>query len=286
MTDNLRGICLMVLAMAGFAVADSCIKLASQAMPMGQVLVSFGAGGTLVFVLIARAKGLRLWTAEALQRPVLLRNAGEIIGTCGVVMALSLLPLSLTSAILQVNPLAVTFAVAVVLREPVGWRRWTAIMVGFAGVMVIIRPGAAAFDPAILWAVLGVIGLTLRDVATRAVPRGTENLKLATWGFASLMPLGMAMLAITGGTVEPDLRAQSLLIGAVLSGTTAYWAITAAMRVGDVGVVTPFRYTRLIFAMGIGIVVFAEHPDGWTYAGSALVVASGIYTLWREGRRA
>lgn len=286
MTDNLRGICLMVLAMAGFAVADSCIKLASQAMPIGQVLVSFGAGGTLVFVLIARAKGLRLWTAQALQRAVLMRNTGEVIGTCGVVMALSLLPLSLTSAILQVNPIAVTFAVATVLREPVGWRRWSAIMVGFAGVMVIIRPGAAAFDPAILWAVLGVIGLTLRDVATRAVPRSTENVKLATWGFASLIPLGMAMLAITGGTVEPDLRAQSLLIGAVMSGTTAYWAITAAMRVGDVGVVTPFRYTRLIFAMGIGIVVFAERPDGWTYAGSALVVASGIYTLWREGRRA
>jgi drug/metabolite transporter (DMT)-like permease len=159
-------------------------------------------------------------------------------------------------------------------------------MVGFVGVMVIIRPGAAAFDPAVLWAVLGVIGLTLRDVATRAVPRGTENLKLAAWGFASLIPLGMAMLALTGGTGKLDLHAQTLLFGAVVSGTTAYWAITAAMRVGDVGVVTPFRYTRLIFAMGIGIVVFDERPDSWTFAGSALVVASGIYTLWREGRRA
>src|SRR6056297_1156247 len=167
--ENLRGSVLMVVAMAGFALEDMFIKRLSLDLPVGQILVFLGTGGAVIFGLGALARGHRLFSRDLLAGQVLLRNLGELIGTIGFVTALALTPLSSASAILQATPLALTLGAALFLKEAVGWRRWSAILVGFAGVLMVIRPGLEGFEPASLFAVQAVFGLAMRDLATRAV---------------------------------------------------------------------------------------------------------------------
>jgi len=286
MRDNLRGIILMVAAMAGFAIEDMFVKWAAADLPTGQILLALAAGGAPVFILLARRQGKRIWSAEALTAPVIWRNAGEVIGSLGFITALALVPLSLAAAIFQAMPLAVTFGAAVFLGETVGWRRWTAISVGFLGVLVIIRPGLSGFDPASLWALLAVAGLAVRDLATRRVAPTITSMQLSAWGFLSLIPLAGVMLAATGGPVPVTGAHVGYLAGALGFSIASYWAITAAMRRGEVSVTTPFRYSRLVFALIIGVAVFGERPDAWTLTGAALIIGSGLYTFARERARA
>ncbi|RBI82862.1 EamA/RhaT family transporter [Rhodosalinus halophilus] len=284
MGENLRGILLMVGAMAAFAVEDMFIKRMGAAVPPGQILMMLGAGGAAGFALLARLRGERLLSPVFFSRAVVLRNLGELTGTLGFVTAIVLTPLSSASAILQAMPLAVTLGAALVFREPVGWRRWSAILAGFLGVLIVIRPGTAGFEPASLFALLGVAGLATRDLASRAVPRSTSSVVLSAWGFSMLLPTGAILLWLSGGATVPSAGVLGLLAGAVLLGIAGYYAITQAMRMGEVAVITPFRYTRIVFALVIGVTVFGERPDAWTLGGAALIIASGLYTLWREAR--
>ncbi len=173
---NLRPILLMILAMAAFTLGDSAIKLATGAIPPGQVLAAIGLFGALAFGLMAHAQGHRLWVGAALHPAVIGRNLFEIFGTLFMVTALSKVDLSLTSAIVQATPLAVTLGAAVFLRERVGWRRWSATLVGFAGVLITLRPGAEAFEPAALWAVAAMLFLSGRDLITRLAPPALPTL--------------------------------------------------------------------------------------------------------------
>lgn len=273
---------LMTLSMAGFSVTDAVLKLASGGLPVAQVLLGFGGGGALIMTLMARARRRRVWTQAALHPHVILRNVMEMLGTWGGVMALSLLPLTTAAAIMQVAPLFYTAAAAVFLGEGVGWRRWLAIMVGFAGVMLIIRPGTAAFDWAALWAIGSIIALTVRDIATRRLPSEIDDFSLTTFAYTSIIPLGLILLVVDPVMVEPSTQQLIWLLTSAVFGVCSYWCMTGALRTGDVGVVTPFRFTRLLFAIGIGLVFFNETLDLPTMAGSVMVVASGIYTLWRE----
>ena len=282
--ENLRGSVLMVLAMAGFALEDMFIKRLAGAMPVGQIVMAIGLGGAVIFAAICAGQGRRLFTRDLLARPVLVRNAGEMAGTMCFVTAIALTPLSQASAILQATPLAVTLGAALFLGEPVGWRRWSAILVGFAGVMMVVRPGLAGFAPASLFAVGAVIGLAVRDLATRTVPAAISSMQLSAYAFATLVPTGAILLVFGEGAVVPGAVQMRDLALALACGVGAYYAIVAAMRVGEVAVVTPFRYTRLLFALVIGVAVFAERPDGWTLLGAAVIVASGLYTLMREAR--
>ena len=275
----------MVLAMLGFAIEDMFIKQMAGALPVGQIIAVLGFGGALVFAVVIRAQGRRVWDGEALHPLVLTRNALEIGGTVCFVTALARVDISTASAILQATPLAVTLGAALFLGESVGWRRWLAIAVGFAGVLLIVRPGTARFDPDALFAIGAVIGLGGRDLVTRAVPRGISSMKLSTYAFAALVPTGIVLMLVQGeGPVTPDRADTIRLVAAVFLGMAAYSAIVAATRIGDLSVVSPFRYTRLVFALVIGALAFGERPDGVTLAGAALIVCSGLYTLWREAR--
>lgn len=283
--ENLRGSLLMTAAMLGFAIEDMFIKMLTATVPLGMVLALLGAGGAMVFTTLALLRGDRLISADLLARSVLIRNLGELIGTVGFITAIALTPLSSASAILQATPLVVTLGAALFLGEQVGWRRWSAILTGFAGVLLIIRPGLDAFEPFSLFAVMGVIGLALRDLATRTVPRAITSLQLSAYAFAITVPAGFGILAFTGDSVRMPTAGEGLLLAAaMLCAVLAYSAIVAAMRMGDVAVITPFRYSRLVFALIFGVAFFGESPDVATLTGSALIVASGIYTFWREAR--
>jgi|TARA_B110000090_G_scaffold189315_1_gene220245 drug/metabolite transporter (DMT)-like permease len=280
--ENLRAIALMVLSMAGFAIEDMLIKYIALEMPTGQFLMLIGAGGALIFTLMAWRQGQAVLSADFLRPTIIIRNLGEVIGTLGFVTALVLTPLSSASAILQATPLAVTLGAALFLREAVGWRRWSAILIGFCGVVAVIRPGLEGFQPASLFAVLGVIGLATRDVATRATPATISSLVLSAHGFGMLVPAGAFLLWISGGAVAPSAQGYGLLFTALIIGVSAYYALTLSMRLGDVAVVTPFRYVRLVFALFIGVTVFDEQLDAWTLGGAAIIILSGLYTFFRE----
>lgn len=279
---NLRPILLMVGSMAGFAIEDMLIKYLALEMPTGQFLMLLGGGGGLVFAVMAHQQGQLVLSADFLQPIIIIRNLGEVIGTLGFVTAIVLTPLSSASAILQATPLAVTLGAALFLNEAVGWRRWSAIGIGFCGVVLVIRPGMDGFQPASLFAVQGVIGLAMRDVATRAAPAKISSLVLSAHGFAMLVPAGAVLLWISGGAVAPSPTGYGLLAAALIVGVTSYYALTLSMRLGDVAVVTPFRYVRLVFALIIGVTLFEEDPDLWTLIGAAIIILSGLYTFFRE----
>jgi drug/metabolite transporter (DMT)-like permease len=282
---NLRASLLMVGAMAGFAVEDAIIKYLSAVMPVGQIVLVIGAGGGAVFCLLAWMNGLRIVSPQALRGAVLLRNLSEMVSAAAVVLAIALIPLAVVTAILQAMPLAVTLGAALFLREPVGWRRWSAILVGFLGVLIILRPGSAEFDPAALLALAAVLSLTARDLATRRVPKTVHSLQLTAWGFLMVIPAGILLLLLVFQPPVPPTTGQwGWLLAAIGAGICAYAALVGATRMGDIAVTTPFRYSRLVFATAIGVVVFGERPDAATLIGSALVVGAGLFTLWREMR--
>ncbi|TDE33446.1 DMT family transporter [Antarcticimicrobium sediminis] len=283
--DNLRGAVLMTLAMLGFAGEDMFIKLMAGVLPTWQIIAVLGIGGASVFGALTLMRRQRLFTRAYLSGAILLRNLGELIGTVGFVTAIALTPLSSASAVLQATPLAVTLGAALFLREPVGWRRWSAILAGFVGVLLVIRPGLEGFEMNSLFAVQGVIGLAIRDLATRKVAAGVSSFQLSFLAFLTLIPAaGVLSLVSPRAPVAPDGYIWAMTAGAVLLGVLSYYAIVAAMRVGEVSFVTPFRYFRLLFALGVGIVVFDEHPDTLMLVGAAIIVGSGVYTVWRERR--
>ncbi len=281
--DNLRGATIMVLAMLGFAVEDAVIKLLAGAMPLGQVIGFLGLGGAAVFAILCRMQGQPLWDRAFLAPPILLRNLAELIGTLGFVTAIALIPLSTASAILQAAPLLVTLGAALFLGEDVGWRRWAAILIGFVGVLLIIRPGTDGFDWLSLFAVQGVVGLAIRDLATRRVKPVVSSLQLSFMAFLMLVPAS-AILLYAGGIVPitPTVAQTMYLTAAVFIGALSYYGITYAMRIGEIGFVTPFRYSRMIFALIIGVTFFGETPGLLTLIGAAIIILSGLYTLWRE----
>lgn len=272
----------MLAAMVFFAVEDVLLKQLSTAMPVGEVLALTGAGGGLVFSVIAWMRGVPVLSRSLLLPPVLLRNACEAVGSTAFVTALALTTLSGVSAILQATPLATTLGAALFLGESVGWRRWTAIAIGFTGVLLIIQPGTTGFEPASLLALVAVVTLATRDLASRAVPSSIASLQLAAWGFLSLVPAGLVASLVMGTPATMPGPAQwSKLVAVLVVGCLGYYAIVAATRVGEVSAVVPFRYTRLVFAMILGYYVFGERPNGLMLAGAAVVVGTGLYTIWR-----
>lgn len=282
--DNLKGMAWMTLAMLAFALTDMLIIFTTDELPVAQILVLFGVGGAILFAAWARVQGHRWWTEALLMRPVMVRNGAEALATVTFITALSLIPLSTLSAVIQANPLLVTLGAALFLGEQVGWRRWTAIFVGLVGVLIILRPGTESFDWNILWAVAAAIGLSLRDLATRPVPKTVPTTILASYSFTAVALAGIVMIPLSGGFVVPSATNVGFVIAGILMGMVAVFAITAAMRVGDISVVTPFRYTRLVFAFVIALIVFDEQLDALTVLGVAIVVATGLYSLWRETR--
>ena len=283
--NNLKGSLLMVAAMAGFALEDMLVKAAAQDLPVGQVLIIFGCGGMLIFAASAMIRGEVLLHPQAFSRPLLIRAFFEILGRLGYTVAIALTPLSSASAILQAAPLVVAAGAVLVFGEKVGWRRWLAIVIGFIGVLMILRPGTGGFEPLSIFAVLGMIGFAGRDLATRAAPQSMTNAQLGLYGFAMMAVAGVIALSWTGGAMLPDGTSSLLLLAAIIMGVVGYSCLTGAMRTGEIGVVAPFRYIRLVFAMILGVLVFAERPDVMTLLGSAVIVASGLYTVFR-GQRA
>lgn len=277
-----RAILLMILAMALLALSDMFIKLSSRVLSPGHVMFFLSAGGTLCFVLIARWQGAKLLTRDALHPWVLARSGLEVVGGIGLVMSIGAIPLSLFAAIMQMAPLVVTLGAAVFLNEPVGLRRWLAIFVGIVGMLLVIRPGAEGFQPAALFAVMGVVGLGLRDLITRLSPAHIPSISLAAWGFSATIPMSLVLILLFDSPPPMTATTGLYMAAGIVVTALGYYAVTQAMRMAPAAIVSPFRYTRLVFSMSIGILVFGERPDGLTFLGAAIILAAGLYALYRE----
>lgn len=283
LSDNARGILLMCASMLSFTVNDSFMKLTSQTLPLFQAIALRGIVASVALLLIARLTTghLRLVPKGRDGVMVALRSLSEIAATALFLTALTQMPLANLSAILQSLPLAITLSAALFLREPVGWRRLTAILVGFCGVLLIVKPGTEGFT---VWSVLGlgsVVCVVIRDLTTRTLSRETPSAAVAVWASLAVMVMGVAVTTWKGWVPVSADEALYLAIAsaALIAG---YMFAVMVMRVGDIGLIAPFRYTSLLWAILFGWMLFGTLPDEWTVAGAAIVVATGLYTLLRE----
>jgi len=178
---------------------------------------------------------------------------------------------------------AITILSAYFLGEAIGWRRICAILVGFIGVILIIQPGLDGFNVFSLYCLLAVLACTLRDVATRRLDKDTPTI-FVTFVTVIVVTLGGGLLGLTENWEPSTLYTTSVLGVASLFLITGFIGIVSSMRVGEVAIVTPFRYSVLIFAILIGFIFFDEIPNTLTIIGSIIVVGSGIYTIYRERR--
>jgi len=272
----------MNVSMLAFTVNDSFMKAVTQTLPLFQAITLRGVISTVALIGLALAMGgLRLWPAPRDRAVIAVRSLAEVAGTVFFLVALTHLPLANLSAIMQVLPLAVALAAAVFLGAPIGWRRLTAILVGFAGVLIIIRPGADSFD---IWSVLGLASVAcvvVRDLATRSLSPSVRSTDVAVWAAITVTLVGLIGMWFDG-SMPVDLRQMLLICGAAAFLIAGYLFAVMVMRVGDIGMIAPFRYTALLWAILLGWLAFGTLPDGWTLIGAGIVVASGLFTLWRE----
>lgn len=279
---NLLGSLWMLLAMALFAIEDSLLKAAATHLPVGQVMIGFGLGGTFVFAALAKATSQPLFPAAVTSRPMLIRVVFEIFGRLFYLLAIAAIPLSAATVILQATPLVVVAAAAILFKEQVGWRRWLAIIIGMVGVLIIVQPGRDSFSALSLLAILGMLGFAGRDLASRAAPASLGTVILGLYGFAAIIVAGVLVSFWQGtGVQRPETGSVLFLTAAVLTGVCAYTSLMRAMRTGQVSAVTPFRYSRLLFGLALGVLAFGETLTPTMLLGSALIVLSGLFILWR-----
>ena len=286
LSDNHRGALLMAGAMVGFTVNDAFIKLAAEDLPLFEVLFLRGLGTTLILGLVAWGRGwLRVRPRGRDGWLVLFRSLGECGAAWFFLTALVHMEIANISAIMQALPLTVTLAAALFLGEPVGWRRISAIVVGFLGVLLIVRPGGETFNVYSVLALGAVVCVTVRDLAARRMSAGVPSVvaALAASGAITIMA-AVGAVAVEWQPLGPVHAAW--VLGAIGCVVVSYILSVAAMRVGEIGAVAPFRYTSLLAAIAIGAAVFGTFPDALTLSGAALVVASGLSPLSRERRRA
>ena len=282
---NIAGAAWITAAMALFACEDALLKASASGIPVGQVLILFGLGGGLVFAILARRNGDRLFSRDIVSKPMLVRAVFEVFGRLFFTLAYVLTPLSSVTVILQAAPLVVVAAAALLFGEQVGWRRWTAIAIGLTGVVVVLQPGLDSFSALSLLALLGMIGFAGRDLASRMAP---ATLSVAVLGFHGFLAMVIAGSLISFWWAQPLVvpRPQDgmLIALACVIGAIAYGCLMKAMRTGEVSAVAPFRYTRLLFGVALGVLVFAETLTVPMMVGSGIIVLAGLFILWR-GRR-
>ena len=271
----------MITGMGCLTLADLLIKIASQTLPLGQVMIVFGVGSITVFLGLMRIKGESVRLSPFTNPAVLLRNIGDLIAINGMCLALAFVPISTIGAVIQTVPLMVTAAAALFLRERVGTRRWLAIVVGFLGTLFVIQPGAGTFDITTTLVLIAAVGMALRDISTKLVRENFSTLLLSSYTSLLFIISGSVLLIISGGAIVPNMGMIAILAAMIASGSLGFFFTTKAVRLGDVSVVIPFRYTRLLFSVAAGILIFGEQVNAIMLVGSALTILSGLY-IWRR----
>ncbi|HQX84759.1 MAG TPA: DMT family transporter [Aestuariivirga sp.] len=271
----------MVIAMACFILNDSCIKIIGTTLPLGQIITIRGVLSVLVVALICAHQGV-LGSLPTLFTPkVLARSLLDVAGTFLFLTALMHMPLANLTAILQSVPLAVVLVSVIFLKEKVGMRRTVAIVTGFLGVLLIVRPTPSTFTIYELLALGIVFILAFRDLITKRIPAHIPTFIIALAN-ASFVALGGIIFGFYQGFLAVAPWQFGLLAAAAVLLATGYVFMVATLRLGDLSGTAPFRYSNVLFAIILGMVFFGEFPDTLSYAGMGLIIAAGLYAAHRE----
>ena len=278
----MKGAALMTACVSAYVINDAFMKLLFSEIALFQAVFLrsiITVPPILIMVWITKVAIRNLSKQD--KRLILVRVGAEIFITITFLTALKHMPLANVTAILQALPLAITMAAALFLAEPVGWRRWSAILVGFVGVLIVVRPGLEGFNIYSLSAFMAIIFLTVREISTRKleseVPTITVVLSTAV---GSTLFAGIMMIGSEWDTVSAV--SWLLILGAAVAILIATLLSVMAMRIGEIGFVSPFRYTSMLGAIGLGILMFGDWPDQPTLVGTVIIVSTGIYTFHRE----
>ena len=283
MSPVFQGIAAVVLSQLAFVLNDTLVKLAGDDLPMGQIIFLRGILAILMIGILVAALGLHRQVPLLFSPLVALRTLGELGGTYFYLVALLQMPFANVIIIFQAVPLSATAGAALFLGEAVGWRRWTAILVGFAGVLLVVRPGLTGFDAYGLLVLVSVLFVSLRDLSTRSMPPGLPTV-LLTFVTAVAVTIMGGIMGLTEDWVRPSPTHLLQLAGAAVLLSVGYFTIIAGMRIGDISVTAPFRYVAVVFAVTAGFLVWGDVPDEMMLIGSALIIGAGLYTFNRERR--
>lgn len=287
MSENFKGAALMSGSMAGFVANDAFIKLVGPDIGLFQTIFVRGLFTVALLGVLAWLTGaFRYLPGRADLRLISMRTVAEIGATLAFLTALFHMPLANVTAILQVLPLTIALAAAIFLGEPIGRRRIGAILAGFLGVMIIVRPGAADFN---IYAILGLVAVacvTLRDLSVRRFSPQVSSMLVAFITAVVVTVMGGVGTLVQGEWTPLGSRELIFLIFAAVFIFMGYYCSVAAMRVGEVAVVATYRYSVLLWAVLLGWWVFGDLPDFWTILGMLLIAAAGLFTMWRESRTA
>lgn len=284
-TSNARGIAAMLAAMALFTANDVFVKLATGELSAGQIMALRGLVVVVTMLALVLASGQGRALRRALQPIVVLRAALESMVAMSFISALALMGIAELTALVLTAPLMITAVSAVLLRESVGWRRWSAVVAGFVGMLLIVRPTWAGIEAPALLGLLAAIGVTARDLVTRRIDPHTPSLVV---GLATGIAVTLAGAALTpfGHWSMPSQIVWLWLLLAGVFVALGNLAIIMAFRHGEVSVVSPFRYGGIVFAVVAGMLVWGAIPDGIAFTGAAIIVGAGLYVAHRERVRA
>lgn len=283
LSDNMRGAAFMLASMTAFTFNDACMKALAGDLPLFQAIF-------LRSLIVVAFLGVLAWKSGALRGAsapmdralIALRTLVEMAAAYFFISALFNMPIANVTAIIQALPLTVSLAGAVFLGEAVGWRRLSAIMVGFIGVLLIVRPGGEGFSIFSIYVLLAVVCVTIRDLAARRMSRSVPTLRVAFVAALGVMLFSGVGAAFDAHWVEVSSTDLAKLLGASAFIVGGYIFSVSAMRSGEIGFVAQFRYSSLLVALVLGLLIFGEWPDGLTLLGSAIIVATGLFTLYRE----
>jgi drug/metabolite transporter (DMT)-like permease len=283
-TNNQRGILAVVGCMAAYTVNDVLVKQILFTHPVGEVIFVRGVMSTLLIGCVVLISGHGRAVRTTMSGLLAWRSLCDGLSTVGFIAALAHMKLANVAAVLQIGPLIITALSVMLYREVVGWRRWTAIGLGFGGALLVIKPIPSEFD---VWAVVAAasaLAAATREIATRQMGRDIPVLLVALWGAIGITLCGTGFVFVEDWRWFSAGEFFQLFVAAVFVGIAIY-LLALGFRDVDLSVVAPFRYSYLLTSAFGGYLVFREVPDAWTVVGAIFIVGSGIYTLHREAVR-
>jgi len=279
---NSKGILLMLISMAAFAVGDTFVKISGSFLSPSQIMFFLISGGLVIFTLISLSKGEKLRDRRAFSPILLIRYSAEMLGLVAMIMGLTKIPLSVVGTVTQASPILVAAGAVIFFKEVVSWRRWSSIIIGFFGVVLVIQPTGQSLDYAVIWPVAALVAFSVRDLVTRLTPSDIPSASIATFTMIAAFPFTVAWVFFSGQKFFPPGIEWAIVAGMIILGSIGYLLLITSLRIGDLSAIMPFRYSRIVFLLILGVLVFGERPTLSMLSGSALILISGLYIMWRE----
>ena len=272
----------MIISMASFAAGDTFVKISGAFLSPAQIMFFLIAGGLIIFAMVAKIKGENLLDSRAFSPVLLIRYLAEMIGLVAMIIGLTKIPLSVVGTVTQASPILVAAGAVFFFKEIVSWRRWSSIIIGFVGVVLVIQPGSQNLDYAVIWAVVALVAFSIRDLVTRLTPPDIPSASIATFTMIAAFPFTAGWVFLGGEKFFPPEIDWVVVASMIILGSFGYLLLITSLRLGELSAIMPFRYSRIVFLLILGVLVFGERPTASMLVGTALILTSGVYIMWRE----